>query len=179
MHGEYILTQIQECVPSPFTTRGGTHSSLRHPGSVWPFLFAATENNNKYRENTCLRGKHESGEDGEWWGRGRMVRMATKDELDSADPEESGLPFLHLSSFHLSPCLGAKIKCPDVPCWQRAGSGPCPLQPPATVCKENQKARKWLGRDGGAWQDQLPLAPPASRPPRGQPSATPGKQLHP
>lgn len=34
VHGEYILTETWECVPSPFTTRSGTHRSLKHPSSV-------------------------------------------------------------------------------------------------------------------------------------------------
>lgn len=57
MHGEYILTERWECVPSPFTTRSGTHRSLRYPSSLWPLLFEATENNNQYRANMCLRGR--------------------------------------------------------------------------------------------------------------------------
>lgn len=64
MHGEYILAETWEYVPSPFTTRRGIHRSLRHPGSVWPLQFSATENNNQYRVNMCLRGKRESGGDG-------------------------------------------------------------------------------------------------------------------
>lgn len=32
---------------------------------------------------------------------------------ERADLEGSGFPLLHLFFFHLSPCLGAKIKCPD------------------------------------------------------------------
>lgn len=55
---------------------------------------------------------------------------------------------------------------------------PC-SQPPTMICKENRKVRKYLGRDGVTWQEQSSLAPLASRPPQAQPSATPGKQLHP
>lgn len=43
--------------------------------------------------------------------------------------------------FHLSPFgdQSAQIKCPDVWCWQGAGSGPCPSQSPAMVFKESQE----------------------------------------
>lgn len=57
-------------------------------------MFAAAENNNPYRANMCLSGKHESAGDGEDGHR--------KDKLERADLEESGFPLLHLFIFHLS-----------------------------------------------------------------------------
>lgn len=131
-------------------------------------------------EICTLGGKHESGGDRGWWGRGWMVRMATERvSWRGLICREVGSLSSTFFFFYLSPCLGAKIKCPEVWCWQGAGSGPRALQPPSMVCKENWKVRRYLGRDGATWQDQSPLAPPASRPPQTQPPATPGKRPHP
>lgn len=83
--------------------------------------------------------------------------------------------------FHLSPCLGAKIKCPDAWCWQGAGSGPCPLQqPPPWFAKKTGKCGSgWGGMElHGRSSPHCPLQPPGhpklNHRPRPRSSCVPG-----
>lgn len=51
---EHVSPKMWGRAPSPFAIGSGTHRCLSHP-STWPPLFVATDNNNKYRGNMCLR----------------------------------------------------------------------------------------------------------------------------
>lgn len=54
VHREHVSPKTWGRAPSPFAIGSGAHRCLSQPG-MWPPLFVATDNNNNFRGNMCLR----------------------------------------------------------------------------------------------------------------------------